>query len=111
MNEAAAHSTPGALDQSSRGLPIWSPRGSEGKFQFVSAGDLQAGWEQWCLRCAGEAVGTGVDDGRGRQARVMVAIARDLPEKPRRSSAGAGGERPVSGGQWIFITPIPEDVW
>ena len=104
MNEAAAHGTPGALDQSSRGLPIWVAEGGR-------PGYLQAGREQWCLRCAGEAVGTGVDDGRGRQARVMVAIARDVPEKPRRPSAGAGGEHPVSGGQWIFITPIPEDVW
>jgi hypothetical protein len=104
MNEAAAHGTTGALDHVISRLADLVAEGGR-------PGYLQAGWEQWCLRCAGEAVGAGVDDGRGRQARVMLAIARDVPEKPRRSSAGAGGERPVSGGQWIFITPIPGDVW
>ena len=111
MNEAAAHGTPGALDQSSRGLPIWSPRGRGASSSSSRPGTCRlAGSNGVCVALA-KAVGAGVDDGRGRQARVMVAIARDVPEKPRRPSAGAGGERPVSGGQWIFITPIPEDVW
>ena len=98
MNEAAAHGTPVALDQSSRGLPIWSPRGRGASSSSSRPGTCRlAGSNGVCVALA-KAVGAGVDDGRGRQARVMVAIARDVPREAQ--TVECGGRRGASGQWW-----------
>lgn len=74
--------------------------GSGGKLQFVSAGDLQAGWEQWCLRCAGES-------GRGRCRRWSWSAGpgdgRDRQGCAREAQTVECGGRRGASGQWWSV--------